>query len=227
MPEMSDKPIPIAGEVGDISETDTARLSVVALRGNVVLATAQLRPDGSYRLNLPRAAAREESAFALQLAVLPSTAAAHPDRVADAPRVTVEPGALEGGHPVQAPRLDLSPALIDGWAIFWREWCVSGTVTGPDGCPAPAADVTVYTVSWSPAATREGPGHGHHRDRRHFHALLPLVVRAVPVLALRAVLVAVLALVVGMGHPARHRGARNPCRRGSRSVALFQPEATL
>ncbi len=147
---MSEKPIPIAGEVGDISETDAARLSVVALRGNTVLATAQVRPDGSYLLNLPRAAVREESAFALQVAVLPSTAAAHPDRVADAPRVTVEPGALEGEHPVRAPRLALNPALIDGWAIFWPEWCVSGTVTGPDGCPAPAAEVTVYTVSWGP-----------------------------------------------------------------------------
>jgi hypothetical protein len=146
---MSDKPIPIAGEVGGISETDAARLSVVALRGNAVLATSQLRPDGSYRLNLPPAAAREESAFSLQLAVLPSTAAAHPDRVADAPRVTVEPSALEGDRPVRAPRLALTPALIDGWAIFWREWCVSGTVVGPDGCPAPAADVTVYTVAWT------------------------------------------------------------------------------
>jgi hypothetical protein len=147
---MSERPIPIVGQVGDISETDAARLSVVALRGNTVLATAQLRPDGSYRLNLPPAAAREESAFALQLAVLPSTAAAHPDRVADAPRVTVAPEALEGDHPVQAPRLALDPALIDGWAIFWPEWCVSGKVVGPDGCPAPAADVTVYTVSWGP-----------------------------------------------------------------------------
>lgn len=145
---MSEKPIPIAGEVGDISETDAARLSVVALRGNTVLATAQLRPDGSYLLNLPRAAAREESAFALQVAVLPSTAAAHPDRVADAPRVTVEPGDREGDHPVRAARLALDPALIESWSIFWREWCVSGKVTGPDGCPAPAAEVTVYTVSW-------------------------------------------------------------------------------
>lgn len=117
----------------------------MALRGNAVLATAALRPDGSYLLNLPAAAAREESAFALQLAVLPSTAAAQPDRVADAPRVTV---ALKGDHPVQAPRLVLDPALMKGWVIFWREWCVSGTVVGPDGCPAPVAEVTVYTVSW-------------------------------------------------------------------------------
>ena len=140
--------IPITGEVGGISETDAARLSVVAVVGNTVLATAQLRPDGGYRLNVPAEAARAESAFALQIAVLPSIAAAAPERVADAPRVTISPAALTGDHPIAAPDLALNHALIDGWQIFWREWCVSGTVVGPDDCPAPGADVTAYTVSW-------------------------------------------------------------------------------
>ena len=105
--------IPITGEVGGISETDAARLSVVAVVGNTVLATAQLRPDGSYRLNVPAEAARAESAFSLQVAVLPSTAAAAPDRVADAPRVTISPAALAGDDPIAAPDLALDPALID------------------------------------------------------------------------------------------------------------------
>src|SRR3984957_3524869 len=96
--------IPITGEVGGISETDAARLSVVAVVGNTVLATAQLRPDGGYRLNVPPGAARAESAFALQIAVLPSTAAAAPERVADAPRVTISPAALAADHPPAIPR---------------------------------------------------------------------------------------------------------------------------
>ena len=146
---MSDNFIPIAGNVNGVTSTDAARLSVVAIRGNTVFATSQLHPDGSYRLNLPRAAAEAASAFALQLAVLPTTAAAHPDRVANAPRAAITRDALAGEHPIQAPSLTLNPTLIDGWSIFWREWCVSGTVVGPDGCPAPAAEVTVYTVSWS------------------------------------------------------------------------------
>jgi hypothetical protein len=141
--------IPITGEVRGISETDAARLSVVAVVGNTVLATAQLRPDGSYRLNLPTDAAQAESAYSLQVAVLPSTAAAAPDRVADAPRATIGPTALAGDDPIAAPDLALDPALIDRWLIFWREWCVSGTVVGPNGCPAPGAEVTAYTVSWS------------------------------------------------------------------------------
>ena len=146
---MSEQVIPIAGQVDGITETDAARLSVVALHGNTVLGTARLRPDGSYHLILPHAAAHEPSGYSLQLAVLPSTAAAHPDHVTDAPRVTIERDDLED-RLVKAPSLALNPDLIDGWSIFWREWCVSGTVVGSDGCPAPGAEVTVYTVSWGP-----------------------------------------------------------------------------
>lgn len=140
--------IPITGAVSGISETDAARLSAVAVVANTVLATAQLRPDGSYRLNVPAAAGRAQSAFALQVAVVPSTAATAPGRVADAPRVTISPARLSGDDPIEAPGLTVDRALIEGWLIFWREWCVSGTVVGPDGCPAPGADVTAYTVSW-------------------------------------------------------------------------------
>ncbi len=140
--------IPITGKVGGITETDAARLSVVVLRCNTVLATTQLRPDGSYRLNLPHVAAHAENPFALQIVVLPTTAAAHPERVTNAPRATLNREALTGEYPISAPHLTLNPALIDAWSIFWQEWCVSGTVVGPNGCPAPAADVTVYTVTW-------------------------------------------------------------------------------
>jgi hypothetical protein len=148
---MSDKAIPVKGRVDGVTESDAARLSVVALRGNTVVTTSRVRPDGSYLLNLPSAAAREPAAFQLQVAVLPSTAAASPDRVPAAPRVGLTADVLAGKHRAEAPRLVVSPALIDEWSVFWREWCVSGTVVGPNGCPAPAADVTVYTVSWGTA----------------------------------------------------------------------------
>jgi hypothetical protein len=144
------QPIQIVGKVGGASTTDIPRLAVVALRANKVLASGSLRPDGGYRLNVPHAAALAESAYALQIAVLPGTAAAHPDQVADAPRVTIRREVLRGAHPIEAPHLALHPALIEKWSIFWQEWCVSGMVVGPDGCPAPAAAVTVYTVSWGP-----------------------------------------------------------------------------
>jgi len=145
---MSNKPIPVVGKVAGVSEADAARLTVVALRGDRILASAPVQAGGAYRLNLPHADAHAESPYALQIAVLPSTAAAQPAKVANAPRLAIAREALRGEHPVAAPALNVSQEIIAGWDIFWREWCVSGTVVGPNGCPAPAADVTVYTVSW-------------------------------------------------------------------------------
>ena len=81
----------------------------MAVVGTRVLATAQLRPGGSYRLNVPAEAARAESPFALQIVVLPSTAAAAPERVADAPRVTISPADLAGDDPIAAPDLAVDP----------------------------------------------------------------------------------------------------------------------
>src|SRR5262249_51708052 len=48
------------------------------------------------------------------------------------------------------PHLAVPEQLLKNWGpIFWPEWCVSGTVVGPDGCLAPGAQVTVYTVHWT------------------------------------------------------------------------------
>lgn len=154
---MLNKPIAIAGKVRGVSESDAARLSAVALRGDTVLATSPVRPNGSYSLNVPHEAAHAPSGFSLQVAVLPVTAAASPKSVAGAPRVTISRTALSGAHPIQAAQLALTPELIDGWRIFWPEWCVSGTVVGPDGCPAPAAEVTVYIVSWATGGYSTSP----------------------------------------------------------------------
>jgi hypothetical protein len=154
---MSDRPISITGKIGGITETDSARLSAVALRANTVLATAQVRADGSYQLNVPAKVALGDSAYALQVAVLPITAAANPNRVPDAPRASIARPAIDAKGPVHAPSLNLSPALIDSWGIFWREWCVSGTIVGPNGCPVPAAEVTVYTVAWTSSGYTEVP----------------------------------------------------------------------
>ncbi len=195
----AEKPIPIVGRVTGVSEADAARLSVVALRGGAVLASAGLRPDGAYRLNLPHHAAHADSPYALQLSVLPTTAAAHPAKVGGAPVVKLDRESVRGPHPIEGPQLALTAAQIDAWSIFWREWCVSGAVVGPDGCPAPASDVTVYTVSWgSGGYTKTSAGQRHHRAGRDLHPLLPLVGPAVSLLAMRAGLVGLLAVVVGV-----------------------------
>jgi hypothetical protein len=146
--EMPEKPIVVTGTVKGAGAADARRLSVVALRGNTVLARTALRDDGSYRLTLPAGAARAAGPYALHVAVVPATAVGHVDRVPNAPRVPLARDALNQSE-ITAQHLTVSERLLIDWAIFWQEWCVSGTVVGPDGCPAPAAAVTVYDVSWT------------------------------------------------------------------------------
>jgi hypothetical protein len=123
-----------------------------------VLATAPLATDGSYRISLPPGAAHASAPGALQLALLPSIAAAYPGRVSNAPRASLGCGVMAEGAALEGPPLTVDPRLMDEWAVFWREWQVSGTLTGPDGDPAPGAEVTAYTVYWS--------GGAYHRTAR-------------------------------------------------------------
>jgi hypothetical protein len=145
---MTEKPIVVTGTVKGAGAADARRLSVVALRGNTVLARTALRDNGSYRLTLPAHAARAAGPYALHVVVVPITAVDHVDRVPNTPRVPLARDALNESE-ITAPHLTVTEKLFVDWAIFWQEWCVSGTVVGPDGCPAPAAEVTVYTVSWT------------------------------------------------------------------------------
>jgi hypothetical protein len=143
--------IAFTGRIGGVAVADTARLSVVALRGNTVLATAPLGSDGSYRISLPRGGGKPRNG-ALQLALLPSIAAAYPDRVSNAPRAALHVGPAADDAPLAGPSLAVDHRLMDEWSVFWREWQVRGTLTGPDGCPAPGAAVTISTVYWSGGA---------------------------------------------------------------------------
>jgi hypothetical protein len=145
---MAEKPIVVTGTLAGAG-AEAKYLNVVALRGNVVLARAPLRDDGSYRLTLPAEAARAKSAYALHVAAVPVTAVDHVDRVPSVPRVALAPEALAQAE-VKAPALSVSDQLLKNWGvIFWPEWCVSGTLVGPNGCPVPAAQVTVYNVTWT------------------------------------------------------------------------------
>ena len=112
--------IPVLGSISGVSPRNAARLSVVALRANVVLALAPLDSDGSYCLTLPRAADHPESPYPLEVAVLPSSSVARPDHVPGMPRAVIDCEALRGAAAVEAPDLALDAMVIDSWAGFWR-----------------------------------------------------------------------------------------------------------
>ena len=111
--------IPVLGSISGVSPRNAARLSVVALRANVVLALAPLDSDGSYCLTLPRAADHPDSPYPLEVAVLPSGGVARPDSVPGMPRAIIDREALRDAAAVEAPDLALNEAIIGSWAGFW------------------------------------------------------------------------------------------------------------
>lgn len=146
---MSQHCIGLSGHVTGADGATIPRLAAVALRGNVPLASAPVGTDGSFHIKLPHAVAHARSGYSLDVAILPRAVAGDPGRAADAPRARILRHALKAADKrIDVGAIALTPELIDLWSIFWQEWCVSGTLVGADGCPAPAAAVTVSTVTW-------------------------------------------------------------------------------
>ena len=114
-------PIPVLGSISGVSARNAARLSVVAMRANTVLALAPVEADGTYCLTLPRAADHPDSPWALELAVLPSNTVGHPDRVPGLRRATIACDSLREASAVEAPELVLDDTMLAAWSIFWRE----------------------------------------------------------------------------------------------------------
>ena len=146
---MSSKTITVTGKLANLAEADARRLAVYILRCNDVLAKGLVQADGSYRLNLARAAVSAQSAYGLELAVGPSGAADHLQRLSNVPKIALSRKELEKAENSFQIResIEISEAVLKIWWLWCRWYCVSGTVNGPDGCEAPGAQVTVYTVS--------------------------------------------------------------------------------
>jgi len=84
------------------------------------------------------------------LAVAPATAGMHLEHLPNIPKIALKRQELEKSrkgishcghfHFFGSPEAVVDLVPLD---------CVSGTVVGPDGCPVPAADVTVYSVGYT------------------------------------------------------------------------------
>jgi hypothetical protein len=147
---MPSRNIILSGQLANVAATDASRLSVYVLLCNQIIAQGSVLADGTYRLNLARAAINVKSGYGLSLAVAPSAAGDHLQHLSGIPRVALSRETLEkaeGEYRVHQ-KLEIPPAVLKNWWIFCRWYCVSGTVVGGN-CPAPGAHVTVYTVSTS------------------------------------------------------------------------------
>jgi hypothetical protein len=87
------------------------------------------------------------------------------------PSVIIDSRKLEKEAHIEIPfsKLELNKEIIEAWWGWCRQYCVNGTVVGPDGCVVPGAQVTVYSVShtgWfgytkTPRATVTADAAGH------------------------------------------------------------------
>jgi hypothetical protein len=145
---MSSASISFKGKLADVAAADAQRLAVFVLRCKQVIASTPILANGTFHLSLPRATATAESAYGLTLAVAPATAGAHLEHLPNVPTIALKRKDLEKTEKeFHVPAISISAEVIKLWWTWCRWYCVSGTLVGPDGCPVPGADVTVYSVS--------------------------------------------------------------------------------
>jgi len=148
---MATNTITITGKLSNVAAADAERLAIYILNCNRILAQGPVLADGSYRVNLSRAAAAAPSAYAIQLAVAPAASADHLQHLPDVQKVALSRKDLTAAEKeFRVPsEVTVSDTVLKLWWNWCRQYCVSGTVTGPDGCAAPGANVTVYSVSYT------------------------------------------------------------------------------
>jgi hypothetical protein len=149
---MPSRTIALHGTVPKLKEADAKRLAAYVQQGGKVLAKSPLQGDGSFRVNLARAAASAKSTFALTLAIAPAGLAEQLQQLPNLSQVTLNREQLEKAekeYRVPTEKLQISEAVISIWWRWCRQYCISGTVIGPHGCPVPGAAVTVYSVGYT------------------------------------------------------------------------------
>ncbi len=147
---MASTSIVITGKVANVAESDAQRLAAFVARCNHIIISAPILADGTFRLALSRATVKEENAYGLTLAIAPATAGAHLDHLPNVSRIALKRHDLEKAEKeYHVPAISISAEVLKLWWTWCRWYCLTGTVVGPDGCPVPGADVTVYSVSYT------------------------------------------------------------------------------
>ncbi len=149
---MASRTTSLSGKIPKLKDSDAKRLAAYLLRGNDVVAQAPLQGDGSFRITLPRTALASKSAYALRVAIAPAGAGDHLEHVPNVQQVPINRAELEKSEKdfvVPVERLAISDAILKIWWRWCRQYCITGVVIGPNGCPVPAADVTVYGVGYT------------------------------------------------------------------------------
>jgi hypothetical protein len=145
------RPILFTGELPKIKADSLLCIWIYLVRGPEVLADAEPAEDGSFSFAVPRDKVLGDSTSGVEVLVGPGSMRKHLARVPNIARVPIERKDLEKAERkliVPTDELELSEEVLALWLRWCRRYCVSGVVVAPDGCPVPAAEVTVYTVGF-------------------------------------------------------------------------------
>jgi hypothetical protein len=147
---MSNDRVALVGVVPNLKSEDMSRLAVYFVRGNDILAQGPVAHDGKFRVDVSKAAASAHSNYGLQVVIGPAGMSGHLTQIPKLARIPINRGDLhqaERTYHVPADKIHINPDIVNIWWRWCRNYCVSGTVVGPNGCPVPGAQVTVNTIT--------------------------------------------------------------------------------
>jgi hypothetical protein len=148
---MPSKMLALIGTIPKLKPEDAQRLAVYIVRGSAVIGQSSVQQDGTFRLSIARHAVTEPSRYGIQAVVAPQGAAEHLEQLPNVQRLPLDRKHLEKAETefrVSTDKVSLSQEVLKTWWGWCRWYCVNGKVVGPDGCPVPGAQVTVYTVGF-------------------------------------------------------------------------------
>jgi hypothetical protein len=147
---MATDKVSLSGTLSKLKPEDAVRLSAYIVRGKEVLAHTTLQPGGQINLTLSQSALASTGAHNLEIVIGPAGAEKQLDSVPNLQRIPIDPSKVDkntGRLALPIDKLNVADDILKAWWLWIRHYCVSGVVVGPDGCPAPFAVVTVYSVS--------------------------------------------------------------------------------
>jgi hypothetical protein len=139
----------IQGTLPKIKPEDAAKLAIYLVSGNEILARASADKDRKFSFTINRHAIAVRSA-GVEIVVGPAGMNDVTDRTHKLQRVVIDANTLQQSKDqlqVSLNAIDLSDEILRLWWLWCRDYCVSGVVLGPNGCPAPGAQVTISSVA--------------------------------------------------------------------------------
>ncbi len=148
---MASKNVTLTGSISNLNSEDAKKLALYIVRGKEILASSSLDSKGAFRADLSREAVTISNNQALEAVVGPAgLSKALPDNP-ELHRFRLNRGEIAKSEKEVSisKEIKLNEAALTRLLAWCRQYCVSGTVIGQNGCPVPGAQVTVYSVGFT------------------------------------------------------------------------------